>query len=189
MKVEKLFDIRFIVPPVLTLLLIFLYSPEYFLSRISESFLSVVIGSVVVLALGFLISSIVDLLINFKNARIPYGFSELQVWKAMDCEGKHITDQLHKRWHMVVANLNSYLAIILTPIVLSIFSFVGINPPATLGWIISYFFIIVILAALFLRNGAYTYESLMDMDKLILERNGFKEGSNYLIIKTSRCRR
>jgi len=65
---EKIFDIRFLVPPVVTLFFVFFFSPSHFLELLQgydqyESLKILTVGSLTILAFGILISSVVHLIL------------------------------------------------------------------------------------------------------------------------------
>lgn len=72
MEVKTFLDARFSVPPLVTLFLVFIFSPICFISLITKSgggLLTLLVGPAVLFALGFLLSSLVTVLINILGIR------------------------------------------------------------------------------------------------------------------------
>ncbi len=141
MKIEKVFDIRFLVPPLLIVAAVFLASPTGFLSILSltseREWFTIGILSTFVLTSGFVISSLVEFILGFFRHRISLSsereykilqsrfsawnveFSsdstatELAVWKALDKTSDHVREQVHKRWHIAMANFNCTMSLLL----------------------------------------------------------------------------
>jgi len=85
MKLENIFEIRFLVPPILTVFFIFLFSPHDFTEFLKEnSGIGGIIGTtVIILALGFLISSIIERIVGWRKMRSVYGAEEFPLLDTM----------------------------------------------------------------------------------------------------------
>lgn len=84
---QKIFDLRFIVPPTLFLALIFIANPSWFLNLPfltqikSNVILSGLFGVTTLLTLGFIISSIVYFILNLSKATATYEGKEEELLK------------------------------------------------------------------------------------------------------------
>src|SRR3989338_569994 len=179
MNMERMLDIRFLVPPILTLFFIFFYSPSYFLAFLinKSALLSIVVGPVLILALGFIISSFVNAVVDLLDARTPTNIRELDIWRALEKEGQHVCNQVHKRWHIAIANFNSCFATVLAPILIYIFTMSKqiIPPIPTYGWGIIYATAIIGCAILFVRNGCVAWKNVMQIDEDVVSMHLISE--------------
>lgn len=82
MKIEKVLDIRFIIPPLLTIFFVFLFSPFYFIKLFNENVNeSWFFGGTSIFALGFLISSLNEKFIAQRKLQDMYTETELNLFK------------------------------------------------------------------------------------------------------------
>ena len=182
---------RFIIPPVLfctaTLLLnsdLLFWLPIYFYpNSILNGFITLIGTSLIILTLGFIISSIGYCIVNLfgwtvaledrKESKYSWKKSlsretlwelakkELGDWKSLKSDdNKYIRGQIDKRWQMFTANLNSCIAIIFPLIISSIFSFVC---EYELWWF--GFILFILLSVIFGFNSWRAYQSVHALTK------------------------
>ncbi len=190
MKTEKVFDIRFLVPALLVIISTFLADPYEFLNLIKgKEELALGVISVIILASGFVISSVTEVGVTTFGRKTPnysdgeknklrsifswlkdadldksVNLLELSNWLLMDKLPEDTRNQIHKRWNMAMANFNCFVSIILS-IIISTHLFQGITNNRI--WCAS----VVILLFIFLTNGIRAYISVLEMDKVILKYN------------------
>lgn len=196
---EKVVDVRFIVPPVLTLIFVFFSAPEFFLGFVkdfSNNFIYALIP-LIILALGVLISGIGEFVISnfdFRNWKYAENegrtlreilpseesrvndadVSELGSWIILSrISGKDgfVKNQIVKRWYWAATNLNSSISIALA------FLFVLCNHLVCTPLFIQkpavglwWFVSSILFFCVFLKNFFGSYESMREMHK-VLARN------------------
>ncbi len=162
--VEKLIEIRFLVPPILTVFFVSLFSPDDFSELVSERALPLLLaeGAVVILAVGFLISSLIDRLLDDAGFKLSAS-TELETWRAIDAEkSAHIHDQIHKRWHMAMANFNAAGGILLGSLVPL---FLGFH--AERDYLFGYYAVVAILLYILWKNGMKAGQSAKKFGELL----------------------
>jgi len=111
---EKIFDIRFIVPPILTLILVFLFSPSYFLYLLQQyrDYELVIVSIPLILSLGVIISSIVNfILICFNSRSSEYNKDEKQILKEFFLSKEDIDMNNNDKKDSDVLELGSWLVL------------------------------------------------------------------------------
>ncbi|MDP3784780.1 MAG: hypothetical protein Q8R12_01745 [bacterium] len=123
---------RFTAPPILGIIFVILADAEKLYSWLPLNNLfdtglaTLVIGSGIIIAFGFLISSIAYAIVNLQKLRITIcdednrkeilkseesrARREFEIWEAQD-KHEHTRKQIMKRWEMAMANMNSALAL------------------------------------------------------------------------------
>lgn len=203
---EKIFDIRFLVPPILMLLSIFLFNPDRFLKLHEHSLIIVApILSFIILSFGIIISSIVDRFISCFNLRSPnYDSSEkekikdlffsefhagektslsddykdsdaveLSCWLVLNnlsYKNDEFVRQIHKRWNWAISNYNMLAGLVFALLYVLIFSSLCMNIYNISNYTFLWFFVNLLLMAVFLINGEYARKSVLKIDR-ILARN------------------
>jgi len=207
----SLFNIRFIIPPVITiftvlgLLLASGYWSEIiiFLSLINDvgsGLISIMGASVLLLTLGFTISTIAIIIItcakwdatNFETIgsenNQERNIKEVYVWGNLLMRGAEILDiesrqyiekKLEKRLHMSSINFNSFIGIIIG-LIIYIFIFIDIDINKTINWTDLHLFIapiiIIIFAILFYLNAHNTRRShhLLKRILMVIDREDLR---------------
>lgn len=190
---KSIFDIRFLAPPTLTLILIFLFSPDNFLELVKKysdgQGLILAILTLSVFVLGILISGIVELFIKglklrswhlkkyeldqldeilkFKLERCNQNHIELAVWLVLgklDKEFQHLQEQIQKRWYWTTANFNLLMAVVLAII------FVVFYPISSDYYKHDIVFAVssIILIFVFLKLGISSYNSVCEMHRFVI---------------------
>lgn len=192
---KSIFDIRFLVPPTLTLVLIFLSSPNYFvfiLSRYNSTEVGAVLSSII-LVLGVIISGVVEYLIkevemrkwNYNNDEVinlkniltktadntshQASFYELGTWIALGAlneKYKGVFDQIQKRWYWTTANYNLFTATLIALTCIAIKNILYLHVSLYLLFsLLISFFCLYI----FLINGNDSYKDVCEMHKMVLD--------------------
>lgn len=128
---DKISDLKFIVPPTLFLGFIFIINPYFFLCLFEnfDSTLTIFAGTSIILALGFIISSLTCFIINISGH--PYKeyerkeylkrifrideddiSRELAEWKKEGEKNDFVQKQILKKWEMAMVNFNSFIALL-----------------------------------------------------------------------------
>lgn len=175
---------------------IFLFSPTSFLLLIGSLHkISWIVGTVAILGLGFMISSITEFVIRslcghlsgydynlqglFNNisSNEKRSASELAIWVTLDLEneryknGSGIPNQIHKRWSMAMANLNAAAATIIgTIIALLLAQYHWLSPPGC-NWILLDVGTLLTFSGVFFSNGMRALDSVSAMNRLLASRN------------------
>jgi uncharacterized membrane protein len=184
-------EIKFTLPPILVISFIFLANPTWFLEKIQNSILKtdnllIIIGSIpIILALGFLISSLSYFLLNNRHERYPNfdkeskdylkkNFQSLKNknfnktikaevidWVMQSFYHETVQNKVDKRWSMAITNLNCFIALIFTVFILDILMFISKE------FIFKYFYPWLILWFIFWIVFYYNYHYARDdVDKM-----------------------
>lgn len=199
MKIEKIFDIRFIVPPLLTFFFVFLFSPQHFIEVIEKgakaSWIFGVTG--IILSLGFIISSFVEFIVigfklrgSYTNDEIAIGLLNTKFSKwyvnfkvnthAQELASWIISDQIDKKNKGEVRNqINKRWHMAMA----NFNAVVGVSLAWTLivifwwcdywsrPWSLLDIVISLIFIGIFLFNGIKTYKSVMEMDRILIRES------------------
>ncbi len=190
MEIKSFIDARFLVPPMVAAIFIFLTNPVDYFASIQEISLPIFLGGTVfIFGVGFLISSAVTtLIILFKCKQtlskksieklpklFPYlkcgdcfTIAELEVatWLTIESKKlKYIREQIHKRWNAFNANANSAFALLL--VLISIFFLNIIKSPVNphLWWTL-----FILVEFVFIANACDAYNSLKEIDNIMIRR-------------------
>jgi len=186
---DKIFDLKFIVPPTLFFCFVFIINPYLFSCLFESLDYALAIFASIILVLGFIISSLTCFILNiighpyekdFKRSehklkRIliwdkPNMNRELEEWRKNTKEGDFICNQIQKRWDMAIVNFNSSLALFFSFLV---GSYLYLNYSSNLNlfiWII----LEILFLWIFLRNGFRAYLGVYDLEKIIQESENKK---------------
>lgn len=131
---EKIFELKFVVPPIVFLVFSTLLYPAgvlEFANGLGGDAVTVITSGVAILGFGFLISSITYLLLEVSGLRQTSGKGpegELEVWKLL--EGHEvISNKIEKRWSLATTNAACAVALILAIIPPSIYLSISLAPP------------------------------------------------------------
>jgi len=195
---EKIFDIRFIVPPIFTLFFVFLFSPSYFLGKYTDSkTIEIIISVPIILALGIIISSIGNFILVKCNLRSSqYSKKEKQIlkeiffqkehidmendnkndsdilelgsWLVLSCFNEHLQQQIHKRWNWAVSGFNYCISIILAIVFILVGHCVFRIIPSEKNWSLVSIISGVVLFAIFFYNAENNRRSVRNMDRALV---------------------
>lgn len=184
----KIFEIRFLVPPILTILLIFIFSPENFSKLVRVKNLSkdlVIISPAVLLGLGFLISSTTEFFVNLTNARTSRKFTiiireekikessikEYETWVSLDRVDKdnhgHVREQIHKRWGMAMANANSFISVVFANITIAVLLKYNFMNVEYIRHQCLFLLFTSMLCFIFITNYFYARNSVLYIDEVV----------------------
>ena len=188
---EKIFDLKFIVPPILAILFVFITDPIRYLSRVDNPY-DALLSATIILAFGFLISTIANSIVNISHKRDTLkeclekkgvktkneSEREFISWKAESQYSKEdngfIESQISKRWGMAIANFNCAISLCL--IIILAFIFNGkLFFPIDWWWILTISFF-----CLFSLNSFLLYKSVKELDVIL-----YKKMKNNTIINVS----
>lgn len=178
---DKIFDLKFIVPPTLFIIFVFIINPVSIpllpeLLGLSENLdftLAFFTSTSIILGLGFIFSSITCLLINirgdprkkFNCKRIWWDKVDtkevLEEWERQAKRDDFICDQISKRWDMAYVNFNSCIALI-SALIAKVCLYNPSDPASGICGIWGILWILLLL--IFLRNGLRAYNSVYDLD-------------------------
>ena len=194
MEIKQFIDTRFLVPPIITVFFIWLVDPFVFFDYFKnyegyEGIVGFLTSTAFILALGFLISSFVTVIINIIGVRdilkehqnelvLPDFLDpsqnidrEVTTWLAILDDAKneeeklkldYIRKQIHKRWHACNANFNCVAALIASAAILLLY----LNwSPSCAWWVIW-----IISIVLFVINGRYAYQDVKSIDIIMVKR-------------------
>lgn len=193
---DRILDIRFLAPVGIMIFFIFFFSPSSFINYTKElSDFNLLVGTVGILGIGFMISSITERWIRFRNLQLPdydYKFeilgikdpkhkmdaSELASWIVLNEEADrykndkgHLPSQIHKRWNMAMANYNAFLGTFLGFVIaLLLVGTQHLTKPGSY-WLALYMIIWIFFILVFWRNGRVARLSVLRMDSLLAIRN------------------
>ena len=175
MNLEKIFDIRFTAPVGIMVLFVFLFSPKDFICLMeSLSGVSWVLSITGVLGLGFMISSLGDIL-----SRSKYFYyledpkKELEIWRTLDYQNKEnrekscIPDQIYKRWSIGVANLNAFFGIIFGLTITIILVLTDYFKSISCYWYILCVCVSILFLIIFFKQGKKSIEEVKKMNELL----------------------
>lgn len=159
---EKIFDLRFLVPPTLFTGLFYFFcrhDVNHFIKHLHLSdglLVAFLAGSV--LAMGFIISSITHcFIINWrKREKNIYNIGEeTKIWHKLrkEDDNKFFSDRFARRWEMIFANFNCCTALILALFFSSLVN--GINLALNFYWLI-YGIIFVLFFSWLISEGILT---------------------------------
>lgn len=198
--IEKIIDIRFLVPPVLFVVFIFLSSPNYYL-KLTEDYRNIIYTFVflIILGIGIVISAVGEFTIiilklrNWKYEGIEVEAlkkvlpkeekninkttqSEIGSWIILSNfggkENNFIQNQILKRWYWAATNLNCFIGLILG-IIYIVFIDNSFGVYQSNYKVIASF---IVIAIVLLINFYTSYKSMKDMHK-ILARNHENQNS------------
>ncbi len=194
---EKIYDIRFIVPPVLMGFYIFLFSPQYFFNLLLQYKLVNIlpIASILLLALGVIISSAVNSIVVFFDLRSSnYSLDskkilkdnfminedldnyksnstknalELCSWLVANSVNVDVARRIDNRWNWAMAGFNFIVATIFAILgVLFLNLYLKTIPYDTFGGVAWSLFVITTMA-LFLYNAIKNLQSVKSLDEIL----------------------
>lgn len=188
MNSDKLIDLRFLIPPGILILLLYLLLPQEFAPlEADKSPLFWVVGVTGIFAIGFLISSFSEFVFTelfggktnpdcdsdykaikeVKNLFVETDKEkarELSVWFLFGKMGESVNTQMHKRWSMAHTNLNSFVAICFAWLVaLWVSGCFCVLPP----YRDTLFMISATFGLIFLYKGRSEYFSVIKMQKAV----------------------
>ena len=189
---EKIFDLKFIVPPVIAIFSVFITDPIKYIS-LAESY-GILLSTTSILVFGFLISTLVNLIINISHKRDTLkeylekngiktkdeNERELISWEAENEYSKKdngfIANQISKRWDMAIVNFNCSMSLfgvtlwgLFTKKPFYIIDLLGQKPFYTITiqwWWVS----IMIFFSIFLCTGIILYKSVKKLDIILYEK-------------------
>ncbi len=196
---DRITTLRFIVPPIFCILFVLYPHSEEILRDIqleksgyaTNTIIELLFGStVVIITLGFFISSLTHLFLDLLKGNITRNFTassenikkylidkeninsqdndrskEVIEWKLHSAQEEYIQSQLKKRWEMAVTNFNVVVSLFLALLYNALFLGEALYKS---HWLVLW--VLVFLMPIFLYNGGKALNSIHKINQ-ILERN------------------